>query len=449
MAVYEQSALGTALSSLPGAITDAMASNQQRQMNQQVMAQNMQAMQQSQMQLEMQKKQMGMDRGGYGNQMLSEYFTGLMMAPGTLATNADGNFEWSLAPEQAMPTQAEAWARYQTIVGPANITEADSTYFMTQLWPELVKSRAGKVISEINKLEQAGYDPSDMQTILYNNPTLKSDMSVLMPYIAEISPEMNAKFAGYMPQKPVEFMERMADLAPGIGTTAMVGGAGYNWMQKTPQKYIDEATKKFEGKLTRRGLDPVTRTTDKLTKAQTKLDEATKRNPRTPKGWNNRADDMDAARKTIGKEKDKIKTILDKARDIRTKDVAKNTRWRRAMERLPKNKVLNMPVAAFAPTVLGAGGQMIAGDKGEALGRGLGGGVQTAYGAAKGMSLAKWLMKRVPSIVSKKAAGAGTMALADAALPVGDILGAAWGLGTGGYEIYNAIQEWRKANQSY
>ena len=92
---------------------------------------------------------------------------------------------------------------------------------------------------------------------------------------------------------------------------------------------------------------------------------------------------------------------------------------------------------------------MIAGDKGEALGRGLGGGVQTTYGAAKGMSLAKWLAKRVPGIVSKKAAGAGTMAMADAALPIGDILGAAWGLGTGGYEIYNAIQEWRKANQSY
>ena len=449
MAIYEESALGSVLSRVPCAISDAMGARQQRQMNQQQMMMNMQQMQQAQMQLAQQKTAMGMDRGGYGNAQLDAYFTGLLMAPGILATNADGNFEWSMAPDQALPTEAEAWAQYQAIVGPANITEADSKYFVNQLWPALLQKRAGLVISEINKLEQAGYDSGDMQTILYNNPGLKSDMSIVMPFIAQNAPEMNAKLASYLPQKPVDFMERMSDLAPGIGTTAMLGGAGYNWMQKTPQKYIDEATKKFEGKLTRRGVDPTARTTEKLTKAQTKLKEATNRNPRTPKGWNNRADDMDNARNTINKEKEKIKRIVEKARDIRTKDLSKNTRWRRAMDRLPKNKMLNMPVAAFAPSVLGAGGQMIAGDKGEAFGRGVGGGVQTAYGAAKGMSLAKWLMKRIPGIVSKKAAGAGTMAMADAALPVGDVLGAAWGLGTGGYEIYNAIQEWRKANQSY
>lgn len=449
MAIYEQSALGSVLSSVPGAISDVMASRQQKQMSQQQMMMNMQAMQQAQMQLQQQKTAMGMDRGGYGNQELSSYFTGLMMAPGTLATDDAGNLQWSMEPEQAMPTEAEAWARYQTIVGPANITEADSTYFMTQLWPTLQKKRAGLVVAELQKLEKAGYDESDMQTILYNNPTLKSDMSVLMPFIAQSAPEVSAKFASYMPQKPVDMMERITEAGPAIGTAGVAGTMGYQYMQGTAQTYIDEAVKKFEGKLQRRGVDPTTRTTDKLNKAQQKLSEATKRNPRSPQGWNNRADAMDNARQTISKEKDKIKKIVEKARTFKKSDISKNKRWNRLMKNAPKAK-LNMPIAAFAPTVLGGAGDIIAGPKGEAVGRGAGGAVQMTYGAAKGMSLAKWLMKKVPAIAMRKGAQAGTMAMMDSpALPFGDILGAAWGLGSGSYEVYNAIQEWRKANQSY
>ena len=49
MAIYEESALGSVLSSVPGAISDAMGARQQRQMNQQQMMMNMQQMQQAQM----------------------------------------------------------------------------------------------------------------------------------------------------------------------------------------------------------------------------------------------------------------------------------------------------------------------------------------------------------------------------------------------------------------
>ena len=449
MAIYEQSALGTVLSSMPGAISDAMASKQQQQMSQQQMMMNMQAMQQASMQLQQQKIAMGMDRGGYGNQDLSAYFSGLMMAPGELSTDDSGNFIWSMDASQALPTEQEAWSKYQQIVGPANITEADSRYFMNELWPSIIEKRSGQVVSELQKLEKAGYDESDMQTILYNNPHLKSDMSIVMPFIANMAPEVSAKFASYMPQKPVNMMERITEAGPYIGTVGAGGALGYQYMQGTAQPYIDEATTKFEGKLQRRGVDPTTRTTDKLTKAQKKLNEATRRNPRSPKGWNNRADAIDSARKTISKEKDKIKRVIEKARNIKASDVAKNTRWNRLMKNAPKTR-LNMPIAAFAPTVLGGAGDIVAGPKGEAVGRGAGGGVQLAYGGAKGMSLAKWLMKKVPGIAARKGVQAGTMALADSpALPFGDIIGAAWGIGSGSYEIYNAIQEWRKANQSY
>ena len=109
-----------------------------------------------------------------------------------------------------------------------------------------------------------------------------------------------------------------------------------------------------------------------------------------------------------------------------------------------------MPIAAFAPTLLGGAGQMLGGDKVEAIGRGLGGGVQAAYGGAKGMSLAKWLAKKVPGIAARKGAQAGAMAMADSPIPGPmDAIGMLWGLGSGGYEMYNAVQEWRRANQSY
>ena len=119
------------------------------------------------------------------------------------------------------------------------------------------------------------------------------------------------------------------------------------------------------------------------------------------------------------------------------------------MKKMPKTK-LNFPVAAFAPTVLGGAGQIVGGSEGEALGRGVGGGVQATYGAAKGVSLAKYLMKVVPKIGAKKAAQAATIAMGDSPAPGPmDAAGLVWGLGSGGYEIYQAIQDWRLANQSF
>ena len=207
MAIYEQSALGSMLEGLPSGLADMVNARQQKQMTQQQMMMNMQQMQQQQMQMDLQKKQMGMDRGGYGNQMLSEYFNALMMAPGTLASDTHGNFQWTMSPELVMPTKQDAWAKYQQIVGPSNITSADSDYFMGTLWPNLVKERAGLVVSEIQKLEKAGYGPDDMRVIMANNPQLFSDLNTTMPFIQNNAPEISAKMAAYMPQKPVNSME--------------------------------------------------------------------------------------------------------------------------------------------------------------------------------------------------------------------------------------------------
>ena len=449
MSIYEQNPMGTVLANAPGMISQALQSRKQNQMNQQQMMMNMQQMQQAQMQLEVQKKQMGMDRGGYGNQALSEYFSQLMMAPGSLVSDpVSGNFVWSMDQAHKMPTQQEAWAQYQAIVGPGNITSADTDYFMGTLWPKLMETRAGLVVSEIQKLEKAGYSEKDMRLIMANNPTLFADLSVVMPYVQNAAPEISAKMAGYMPQKPVSFGAQMSDVAPYLGPAAIGGTAGYNWMQGTAQEYIDAAQSKYESKLQRRSINPETRSTKKLNELKKKLDKLNKSNPRTEQGWKSRATKIKNVTSKITGEKSKIDRVFSVAKKYKDADIAKNTRWARTMAYMPKN-YLNFPVAAVAPAVGGTVGGFLGGDKGEAIGSGLGGGVQAAYGTAKGVSLANWLMQKGFGIGSRKLAQGGLMASLDGPLPFGDILGAAWGLGSGSYEMYNAIKEWRAANQSY
>ena len=58
-------------------------------------------------------------------------------------------------------------------------------------------------------------------------------------------------------------------------------------------------------------------------------------------------------------------------------------------------------------------------------------------------------MKVVPKIGAKKVIEGGTVAMGDTpAIGPMDAVGLAWGLGSGSYEIYQAIQDWRLANQS-
>ena len=443
----EENPIGTALGSIPDALFKALELKQSQQNQQQQTEMNKQTILAAKMQLKQQETALGMDRGGYGNEALNMYFQQLIMAPGALTPNASGILEWTGDPRYDVTSQSDAWQNYISFVGAGNINEADSRYFMNELWPAVLKAHTNKMGAELDRLTQANYSEKDIRKVLLNNPRLFKGLNTVMPYLDS---KQRAQFNQYMPQAEPGFGQRMSSAAPYVGAVGGAGAAGIGWAKTTTsQKFIDEANRKYKKRLKTRGVNPEKRSTKTLNKLNQDLKKLNKSHPKTPKGWNTRADNLVDTKNKITKETSKINRILSKAEQIKAKNISDKSHWNRAMKKMPKTK-LNFPVAAFAPTVLGGAGQIVGGSEGEALGRGVGGGVQATYGAAKGVSLAKYLMKVVPKIGAKKAAQAATIAMGDSPAPGPmDAAGLVWGLGSGGYEIYQAIQDWRLANQSF
>ena len=453
MAIYEENPIGTALGQVPNQIMQALQYKQAKGMQDQEMQMNKQAMEQARLQLAAQKKQLGMDRGGFGNKALDDYFMKLTLAPVSLTSGAGGNFIWS--DSSILPTQAEAWQQYQNFVGPANITEADSRYFMNELWPNLINTRSGNVIGELDNLSESGYSPRDLRFVIMNNPALRQNLGLVLKHLKKDpkNAAMYTKYAQMMPQKPISMGERVSELAPKIGTAGLAAGYGYQWAQGTSAEGIKEA-QEFSNKFVKRasGKNPINvkaRSSEKLTKIKKDLETAKKRKANTPKSVKAKATRLKNLTSKVTKEKSRITKIIDKANKLKFRKIAEKSRWSKAMKKLPKNKLLNLPVAAFAPTVLGAAGQELGGDPGAAIGRGVGGGLQATYGAAKGVSLVKHMAKALGRIGAKKAPKVLGMAAADVASPIGDIAGMAWGLGTGSAEMYQAYKDWKLANQTY
>lgn len=459
------SALSDAIGSIPETIMQAVqlrqASEQHQQQlaqNQQQMLLNSQAMEQARMQLKQQQKVLGMDRGGYGNERLTKFFNDLILSKFSIRP-MDG--DWVVESGGPLPTQDQAWEIYQSFVGPGNITSGDSDYFMKTLWPQVMKSHAGKITTELGMLSQQGFSPRDLRLMMLNQPELQHNVGLVSKYLSETDPINSAPLVKdlikVLPQKDVNVGERITGLGPAIGLGGAAAAGGYEYLKKKTSKTDIEKARKFAkdfiergGKKTGGPIDAKTRTSDKLTKLNQDLEAAKKRKAKTPQSIKAKETRVSNINTKIANEKSRINQIVDRANKITKTKIADKTLWNKAMKKLPKNKVLNLPVAALAPQTLGAAGEYIGGESGRAVGSGVGGGVQAAYGGAKGISLAKHLMKVLPEIAKKKVVQGGAMAMADSpALPFGDIAGMTWGLGSGGYEMYKAYQDWKLANQSY
>ena len=460
------SALSDAIGSIPETIMQAVQlrqaseqHQQQIQQNEQQMLLNSQAMEQARIQLKQQQKVLGMDRGGYGNEGLTKFFNDLILSKFSIRP-MDG--DWAVESGGSLPTQEQAWEVYQSFVGSGNITSADSDYFMKTLWPQVMKSHAGKITTELKILTQQGFSPRDLRLMMLNQPELQHNVGLVSKYLSETDPVNSAPIVKdlikILPQKDVNVGERITGLGPAIGLTGAAAAGGYEYLKKTTTKTDIEKARKFADEFIKRGtkatgggdIDVKTRTSDKLNKLNKDLEKAEKRKAKTPKSIKAKETRVSNINNKITNEKSRINQIVDRANKITKTKIADKTLWNKAMKKLPANKVLNLPVAALAPQALGAAGEYIGGESGRAVGSGFGGGIQTAYGGAKGISLAKHLMKVLPEIAKKKAVQGGAMAMADSpGLPFGDIAGMAWGLGSGGYEMYKAYQDWKLANQSY
>ena len=457
MKVGIMSALSDAIGSIPSTIMQAAKLKQSQQQHEQAMVMNEQAMIQARMQLEQQKKVLGMDRGGYGNDQLTKYFNDLTLSKVSIRP---GDGDWNVEVDMPLPTQADAWSHYQSLVGPGNITSADTEYFMKTLWPQVMKSRAGKIVSQLDILDKQGFSKRDLRLMTLNQPELQSEIGLVANYLRETDPVNSAQFVqgltAILPQKDVNIGERVTGLGPVIGLGGVAAGGAYQYAKTKTSKTDIEDARKFAKKFIERGskktggpIDVDTRTSDKLTKLNKDLEKANKRKAKTPKSVKSKASRISNLNNKISTEKNRINALIDRANKLTKTKIADKTLWKKGMKYMPKNKVLNLPVAAMAPAVLGTAGEYVGGESGRAIGHGFGGGVQTAYGGAKGVSLAKHLMKVLPGIAAKKAVQGGAMAMADSpVLPFGDIAGAAWGLGSGGYEMYKAYQDWKLANQS-
>ena len=457
----EESPLGTVLSNIPNQIMSMMKMKQASE--QQALQAETIKLQQDKLrqQVEQQDKLLGKDRAGYGNQALNRYFTDLVHSPIDIRPGEEG---WSVDAGIPLPSSKEAWATYQSMVGSGNITEADSEYFKNQLWPNVMRTRASSIESALTSLVNQGFSERDIKLMMMNQPNLQTDIGLVNQYLGSLPPQQRQqysttmnKLSQFLPQKQANVMDRLTGLAPMAGGASILGGMGYNLLQKTMPSDIEDAKKYTERFLERRAvagkdniIDPKARTSTNLQKSEQALEKAKKIKAKTAKSKVSKATRIKNLEKKISTEKSNVKKILERAGKTQKKKIADKTLWKKGMKYMPKNKVLNFPVVSMAPAIAESTGQFLAGDKGGIIGRSMGGGLQATYGAAKGMKLGQYLMKALPQIAKKKAIQGGAMAMADSpALPFGDVAGMAWGLGSGSYEIYKAYQDWKLANQGY
>ena len=392
-----------------------------------------------------------MDRGGYG-QAVDEWFNNFVLNPGTLEVGENGQWLWkgpagSKPGEYNMLSETEAWAKYVEMVGSDKITPGDSRYFKEKLWPEIIQKRGTLYAAELDKLRNTGYSERDIKNIMIDNPNMLASFGKMMPYADANTRQL---LASVMPQKPVNVLERVASATPVAGA---VGGGAYaasSYMDKTPsQEVLDKAKDKFNKHLEKNKINPETRTSEKLTKAEQKLEQAKKRkaskDPKT-KSYKDKQTRIKNARKEVTAEKSRVTRNVNKAKDIRDKYKTKNTRWKQFKGRMPAPG-LNFFTAAIAPWAGKTVGGYIGGEGGEAVGRSAGGATQIAYGGLKAKSFWQFLKHTFPKIATKKGAQVAAAAMADSPAPGPmDALAAAWGLGSGSYEMYQAWKQWNRSS---
>ena len=409
----------------------ALRTQQQERLNQQSVleAQN------TAMQLEVYKKQHGFDAAGYGNLEVADYFEKLAYSPSSIKMVGG---ELSYSGEDTFPTIDEAMKEYTRIAtkGGKKMTDSDKRMFHQQ-WNEVVGIRNRMFTSELQTLNEQGYDEDDIKSVIASNPVLEQSIYNLKGHTDKESSMFYSKF---LPKKSVDFFDRVSDspvatVGVGVGTAATAEGT-YRFLQSTPQDVLDEARLKYKTNISGLG--------DEVRTAQDLLDEV-----QGKKAYKGKAKDVKSAKALL----EEAKSNLNNAKTTGSKELRKmvkeNTRW----EQLKGSKAGKLKhvssLRGFAPTIFGLGGETVGGfmggDKGAAVGKGAG---ATAGLVAGGMPLGQYVAKRLAMKAPAMAARFGIAAMADSpAIPVGDIIGAVMAGGMGVSEIMSAMEDWKKANR--
>ena len=219
----------------------ALRTQQQERLNQQSVleAQN------TAMQLEVYKKQHGFDAAGYGNLEVADYFEKLAYSPSSIKMVGG---ELSYSGEDTFPTIDEAMKEYTRIAtkGGKKMTDSDKRMFHQQ-WNEVVGIRNRMFTSELQTLNEQGYDEDDIKSVIASNPVLEQSIYNLKGHTDKESSMFYSKF---LPKKSVDFFDRVSDspvatVGVGVGTAAAAEGT-YRFLQATPQDVLDEARLKYK-----------------------------------------------------------------------------------------------------------------------------------------------------------------------------------------------------------
>ena len=440
----KDSPVSAALASIPDLL---MRASELRNQNQLREAQEDRLQQQFQMQLdmnktkqsqdaftfEMQKKQMGMDAAGYDNLEITDYFNNLMLDEGVIESDG-GYLNWT--GQTVMPTHAEAWQNYKQIATKTgnSITSGDYKLF-NNMWLGLVETRDRRLQGEIKKLSAQGYGTSDIESLLTENPIFSQNINNLMNYT---SPESQQFYAGFQPKKSKGLFGRMSD-SP-IATSAVLTAAaaspglayaGYQMANTPSQSVIEQARLLYN---------------NDMSEARNEVSEARKmlQDEKAKKSYKGKAKNVRAAQDILKEAESKRNTLQSKGikgyqTALKEGTFASKIKANRFMPQTPG--LLRGMVPGLASTAGGAIGGFVGGDEGAAIGKGIGAG-------AAGMSMSKYVLKRLAQSAPTIAGKVGLAAMADGpTLPMGDVIGAIMGMGMSIIEIKNAMSDWQKANR--
>ena len=368
---------------------------------------------------------------GYDNPDIQEYFSGLKLLPGAFQADITNSSGWTWTGNRTLPNKTEAWNDYQALLG-GHINPQDETLF-EKYWGEVEASRHKGFTSELNRLNNLGYDTRDIRWIMANNPVFDNSVQNLH---AGLAAEVQDQYAAFLPgygQRNMSLSERWSQNAPYIAGGALGAGMLSQHLSATPQKIIDEANLKYD-----------TAKVDHDTKVETskdKLKKAEKIKAKSEQAKKAKKTRIKNAKKEVRSTKNLRTRELKRIKLDNKQKILDNKNFRRygLTGTMPKTA---MGIAA--PYLLRKFGGMVAGDPGEAVGQGAGGLVETGLGVSSATSLSKKIMEMYAKNTLKRGAAGATMSAADLWLPFGEIAATGLLLYGGISDTMEAYKMWKE-----
>ena len=377
-----------------------------------------------------------LDAAGYDNPLVMEWLQNMKYSKGGFErVSTDENesgWQWTGPEDNALVKKHEAWEKYKSLLG-GQVNSQDHQYFDTKLWNEIIDSRHRTASAAISSFENQGYNPDDIRWIIANNSAFDNTVINLESELDAGSKE-KLLYSKYIPRKDMAMTERWKQNAPWLGLGGMGAAYGLNALLTPDAETVKTVTETFESGV--KDLD------SPIAKAKKAVEKAKKRKATTA-----------ASKKTKKTLISKAQAAVEDAKKLKISDTSKL--HKKALKEISESrpwerwKLSSAPVrtgAAFAaPFLLSQLGGAIGGDRGAAIGQGVGGVAELSAGAASGSSLGMRIAKMMAKKGGERAVKAGALALADSPLlPFGDL--AALGLmGYGGVsDIMEAYKMWQE-----